>query len=205
MLQAGNDKKAQPDFSAQLRSFSVWIGNSDFENWSYWSEIVKSQRERLTIGLSTIVRHGIWSFRICRSELDKLKIKYDYPVAKTGIIGRIGHGKPLIALRTDMDALPIQVFFQFPISRFVSSCLKSTDFVHSIQGSLVLYKISAQRLPDVFVTSEPFFSAYNIQSKFRNYPFPRLTFHLFQKQIYCLCQVRSQLNYIESLVVFCSK
>ncbi len=45
----------------------------------------------------------------CRGELDKLDIHYRHPVAKHGIVAEIGSGSPRFALRTDMDALPIEV------------------------------------------------------------------------------------------------
>jgi IAA-amino acid hydrolase len=43
-----------------------------------------------------------------RQHLDDLGILYKYPYAKTGVVGRIGTGKPIIALRADIDALPVQ-------------------------------------------------------------------------------------------------
>lgn len=42
-----------------------------------------------------------------RQHLDQMGIPYKHPYAETGVVGRVGSGKPIVALRADMDALPI--------------------------------------------------------------------------------------------------
>ena len=46
--------------------------------------------------------------QLIREKLDELGVEYQHPIAKTGVLAQIGTGEePCVALRADMDALPI--------------------------------------------------------------------------------------------------
>ena len=51
-----------------------------------------------------------------RSALDGLGIRYRHPVARTGIVAEVGAGQPVVVLRGDMDALPVQEASGLPYS-----------------------------------------------------------------------------------------
>lgn len=82
--------------------------------------------------------------QLIRDELDRLEIGYRFPLAKTGIRAWIGTGgPPFVAIRADMDALPIQVRASQPLATLhtllIINILKirwTNTNVNTVQASL---------------------------------------------------------------------
>lgn len=81
---------------------------------SAYLERAQAMRDQLIAIRRDLHRHPELSFQEIRTaqvvarHLEELGIEYTAGVAKTGIVGHLGEGAPLFALRADMDALPIQ-------------------------------------------------------------------------------------------------
>ncbi|KAI3460572.1 hypothetical protein Pfo_017235 [Paulownia fortunei] len=69
---------------------------------------IKSVRRRIHEN-PELAFEEVQTSRLIRRELDELDISYRFPLAKTGIRAMVGTGnRPFVAIRADMDALPIQ-------------------------------------------------------------------------------------------------
>ncbi|KAL2481702.1 IAA-amino acid hydrolase ILR1 [Abeliophyllum distichum] len=92
----------------------------DLETELLTRELLESARDAEFFGWLKRVRRRIHEYpelsfeeyetsQFIRNELDSLGIKYEWPVAETGLVATIGSGaQPWFGLRADMDALPIQ-------------------------------------------------------------------------------------------------
>jgi amidohydrolase len=80
---------------------------------SDYLERAAEMREQLVATRRDLHQHPELYFQEIRTakkigeQLDELGIEYTPGVAKTGIVAHLGEGAPVIALRADMDALPI--------------------------------------------------------------------------------------------------
>ena len=86
-------------------------------------------REELVAIRRTIHAHPEYGFQefktaqLISGTLEKLGARVREGVAKTGVIGELGHGDPVVAIRADMDALPIAEDTGLPFASIVPNMM----------------------------------------------------------------------------------
>jgi IAA-amino acid hydrolase len=92
-----------------------------FSSAAIGESLLREAREPAMVGWLQRVRRALhehpelkWeeeqTSALIRRELDRIGVAYEYPVARHGVVAVIGSaGGPVVALRADMDALPILV------------------------------------------------------------------------------------------------
>nr|DAD34677.1 TPA_asm: hypothetical protein HUJ06_005317 [Nelumbo nucifera] len=97
------------------------LGRDGIGNYSIRDEIIRLANAPETVNWLKNIRRKIHeqpelayeefeTSKLIRRELHRIGVEYRWPVAKTGVVATIGSGcPPFVALRADMDALPIQV------------------------------------------------------------------------------------------------
>jgi IAA-amino acid hydrolase len=95
---------------------------------------------------------------VVRRTLDELGIKYKYPMATTGIVATLGDGNgPCVALRADMDALPIHEEVDVPFRSTVDGKMHACG--HDCHTAMLLgaARLLKERESEVHGTIKLFF------------------------------------------------
>ncbi|KAK3038646.1 hypothetical protein RJ639_027309 [Escallonia herrerae] len=92
-----------PDHSSSLKDHIISLANHP-ETVKWMKKVRREIHQNPELAYEETATSAL-----IRSELDVMGVEYRWPVARTGVVATIGSGSPpFVALRADMDALPIQ-------------------------------------------------------------------------------------------------
>jgi amidohydrolase len=86
--------------------------------------------------------------RLIAATLSKLGARVREGVAKTGVIGEVGNGKPIIAIRADMDALPIAEATAVPFASRVPNMMHACGHDAHVACALGAAMLLAEESPE---------------------------------------------------------
>eukprot|EP01018_Ginkgo_biloba_P022733 Gb_35066 [translate_table: standard] len=112
--------KYEDIYDSPINQFGIIDEKDNFRSVNITEEILKLSKLPETVKWLKTIRRKIHenpelayeefeTSALIRRELDRMGVNYRWPVAETGVVASIGTGNPpFVALRADMDALPIQ-------------------------------------------------------------------------------------------------